>query len=157
MSSEKRLTYEEILAQLPAARARAKHADRTQPRARSATFDPATRRVRIELKNGCAFEFPADLAQGLRGVPADVLEQVEIFPGGRALRWDALDVDFSVPGLVAGRFGGKAWMRQLESEMAGQDRGTESNRNANVVAVPAKKSRRPPRGRPAGPDPAAAA
>jgi hypothetical protein len=118
MSSEKPLTYEEILAQLPAARARAKAANRTQPRARSATFDAATRRVRIELKNGCAFEFPADLAQGLRGVPAEVLAQVEIFPGGRALRWDALDVDFSVPGLVAGRFGGKAWMRQLESEMA---------------------------------------
>ena len=157
MSSEKRLTYEEILAQLPAARARAKHADRTQPRARSATFDPATRRVRIELKNGCAFEFPADLAQGLRGVPADVLEQVEIFPGGRALRWDALDVDFSVPGLVAGRFGGKAWMRQIESELADKDSGAESTPKATVTTATSKSTRRAPRGHKAETDPAAAA
>lgn len=51
MSDDKRLTYEEILAQIPAARARAKEADRTEPRACAATFDAATRRVRIELKD----------------------------------------------------------------------------------------------------------
>jgi hypothetical protein len=152
MSSEKQLTYEEILAQIPAARARAKEASRTQPRARAATFDAATRRVRIELTNGCVFEFPVDLVQGLRGVPADVLEQVEIFPGGRALRWDALDVDFSVPGLVAGRFGGKAWMQQIESEIA--------NKNAPPRSIPkakAAQSGTKARRRKAEPDPAAAA
>lgn len=152
MSSEKQLTYEEILAQIPAARARAKEASRTQPRARAATFDAASRRVRIELKNGCVFEFPVDLAQGLRGVPADVLEQVEIFPGGRALRWDALDVDFSVPGLVAGRFGGKAWMRQLESEMAAKNPTPRSIPKAEARQDGAKRGQRK-----AEPDPAAAA
>lgn len=91
--SEKPLTYEEILAQIPAAKARAKEADRTEPRARAATFDAATRRVRIELKDGCAFEFPADSCQGLRGVATDVLAQVEVYPRGIGLRWDALDVD----------------------------------------------------------------
>jgi len=152
MSNEKQLTYEEILAQIPAARARAKEASRTQPRARAATFDAATRRVRIELKNGCVFEFPVDLAQGLRGVPADVLEQVEIFPGGRALRWDALDVDFSVPGLVAGRFGGKAWMRQLENEMAAKSPTPRSLPKAEARPAGAKR-----RQQKAEPDPAAAA
>jgi hypothetical protein len=121
MAAKKRLTKAEILAQLPAAEARAEEADRTEPRARAATFDPVTRRVRIELKNGCAYELPADLCQGLRGVSAGVLAQVEVYPYGIGLRWDALDIDFSIPGLVAGRFGNKAWMRQIESELAGQD------------------------------------
>lgn len=152
MSSDKQLTYEEILAQIPAARARAKEASRTQPRARAATFDAATRRVRIELKNGCAFEFPVDLAQGLRGVAAEILEQVEIFPGGRALRWHALDVDFSVPGLVAGRFGGKAWMRQLETEMAGTSESPRSIPKAETRQAGARRQQRK-----ADLDPAAAA
>lgn len=130
MSSERRLTYEEIVAQIPAARARAREADRTEPRARAATFDAATRRVRIELKDGCAFEFPADSCQGLRGVAADLLAQVEVYPRGIGLRWDALDVDFSVPGLVARRFGGKAWMRQLEREMAEKERAARAESRA---------------------------
>ena len=127
MAAKKRLTKAEILAQLPAAEARAAEADRTEPRALAATFDPGTRRVRIHLKNGCAYEFPADLCQGLRGISADVLAQVEVYPYGLGLRWDALDVDFSVPGLVAGRFGNKAWMRQIESELVDKDTPARSN------------------------------
>ncbi|HEY0023296.1 MAG TPA: DUF2442 domain-containing protein [Longimicrobium sp.] len=143
MSDDKRLTYEEILAQIPAAKARAKEADRTEPRARAATFDAATRRVRIELKDGCAFEFPADMAQGLRGVAAEFLAQVEVYPRGVGLRWTALDVDFSVPGLVARRFGGKAWMRQLEREMAEKESAARA------------EARRAPRTRKVEPEPGA--
>jgi hypothetical protein len=121
MARERRLTKAEILEQLAVADVRTAEADRTEPRARAATFDPVTRRVRIELKNGCVYEFPADLCQGLRGVSAEVLAQVEVYPYGIGLRWDALDIDYSVPGLVAGRFGNKAWMRQVESEMASDD------------------------------------
>lgn len=157
MASEKRLTKAEILAQIPAATARAEEADRTEPRARAATFDPVTRRVHIELKNGCTYEFPADLCQGLRGVSADVLAQVEVYPYGIGLRWDALDIDFSIPGLVAGRFGNKAWMRQIESELADKDSAAESTRKANVTTATSKAPRRVPRGRKAEADPAAAA
>jgi hypothetical protein len=127
VAGKERLTKAEILEQLAAAEGRAEEADRTEPRARSATFDPVTRRVRIELKNGCAYELPADLCQGLRGVSAEVLAQVEVYPYGIGLRWDALDIDFSIPGLVAGRFGNKAWMRQIESEMADRDTSARSN------------------------------
>jgi hypothetical protein len=157
MAREKRLTKAEILAQIPAAEARAEEADRTEPRARTATFDPVTRRVRIELKNGCTYEFPTDLCQGLRGVSADVLAQVEVYPYGIGLRWDALDVDFSLPGLVAGRFGNKAWMRQIESELADKDRMAESSPKANVTAATLKKPRRSPPPRKVESDSAAAA
>ncbi|HEX8322005.1 DUF2442 domain-containing protein [Longimicrobium sp.] len=157
MARERRLTKAEILEQLAAADARTAEADRTEPRARAATFDPVTRRVRIELKNGCAYEFPADLCQGLRGVSGDVLSQVEVYPYGIGLRWDALDIDFSIPGLVAGRFGNKAWMRQIESELADKDSAAESTPKANVTTATTKATRRVPRGRKAETDPAAAA
>ena len=156
MSSEKPLTYDEIVAQIPAARARAKEADRIEPRARAATFDAATRRVRIELKDGCAFEFPADSCQGLRGVAADVLAQVEVYPRGVGLRWDALDIDYSVPGLVAGRFGNKAWMRQVESEMASNDSTAATTPQVEAGKVGTKGNSRP-RSRKMDSDPAAAA
>ncbi len=157
MEAEKRLTKAEILAQIPAATARAEEADRTEPRARTATFDPVTRRVRIDLKNGCAYEFPTDLCQGLRGVPDEILAKVEVYPYGIGLRWDALDIDFSVPGLVAGRFGNKAWMRQIESELADKDGEAESTPEANVTAATSKATRRAARARAAETDPAAAA
>jgi hypothetical protein len=156
MASEKRLTKAEILAQIPAATARAEEADRTEPRARAATFDPETRRVRIELKNGCAYEFPADLCQGLRGISADVLAQVEVYPYGIGLRWDVLDVDFSIPGLVAGRFGNKAWMRQIESELAEADSAAKALSHVEP-GQSGRKQRRPPRARKVESDPAAAA
>jgi hypothetical protein len=117
MATKNRFTKAEVLAQIAEADARTAAEDRTEPRALSATFDPATRRIRIELKNGCAYEFPADLGQGLRGASGEDLAQIEVFPGGIGLRWDSLDVDLSVTGLVSGVFGTRRWMRQIESEM----------------------------------------
>ena len=157
MAREKRLMRVDLLEQLAAADVRTAEADRSERRARAATFDPVTRRVRIELKDGCAYEFPTDLCQGLRGVSADVLAQVEVYPYGIGLRWDALDIDFSVPGLVAGRFGNKAWMRQIESELADKDIGAESTPTTNATPATSKATRRVPRGRKAENDPAAAA
>jgi hypothetical protein len=49
------------------------------------------------------------------------LAQIEVFPGGIGLRWDTLDVDLSVTGLVSGVFGTRRWMRKIESEMADRD------------------------------------
>jgi hypothetical protein len=156
MARERRLTKAEILEQLAVADVRTAEADRTEPRARAATFDPVTRRVRIELKNGCVYEFPADLCQGLRGVSAEVLAQVEVYPYGIGLRWDALDIDYSVPGLVAGRFGNKAWMRQIESEMASDDSTAATTPQVEAGKVGTKGNSRP-RSRKMDSDPAAAA
>jgi general stress protein YciG len=115
---EPRLTKAEILAQIPAAVARAEEEDRTEPRATSARYDRKAGRVVLELANGCLFAFPTHLAQGLRGAPADQLAAVEVDPGGAGLHWEDLDVDLSVVGLVSGVFGGRAWMRELAREAA---------------------------------------
>ena len=43
----------------------------------------------------------------------DQLAAVEILGNGYGLHWEALDADISVPGLLAGIFGTKAYMARL--------------------------------------------
>lgn len=112
------LTDAELTRQIAAGVARAEEEDRTEPRAVSVRYDAATGRIVMDLRNGCLFAFPAHLAQGLRGAPADQLAEVEVYPGGVGLRWEALDVDLSVAGLVSGVFGGRKWMAELAKEAA---------------------------------------
>ncbi len=81
-----------------------------EPRAKAARFDRQLGRVVVDLTNGCVFAFPPRLAQGLEDASDDELEKLEILGAGYGLHWEALDVDLSVPGLLAGIFGTKAYM-----------------------------------------------
>jgi hypothetical protein len=109
-----RLTDEEILAQIPAARARAKRESESGIRALDASYDAERRLVVIHLKNGSFFGFPPDRAQGLRGASEEQhLAEVEVTPSGGALHWETLDADLDVSALLAGVFGTKEWMREL--------------------------------------------
>ncbi|WP_319798673.1 DUF2442 domain-containing protein [Nitrobacter sp.] len=89
-------------------RGRAAHAN--EPRAAAARYDRASSRVIVDLENGCTFAFPPHLAQGLESATDDQLAAVEILGRGYGLHWEELDVDLSLPGLMAGIFGTKAWM-----------------------------------------------
>ena len=82
----------------------------TEPRALAAHYDSHLGRVIVELTNGCTFAFPPQLAQGLEAATDDQLVQVEILGAGYGLHWEALDADLSIPGLLAGLFGTKAYM-----------------------------------------------
>lgn len=115
MANERAMTDAEILAQIPAAEARAAEADRSEPRARSARYDRRTGRVVVELTNGCGFTFPARYGQGLQDAKPEDLARVSVDAGGAALRWAPLDVDLGVVGLLAGVFGGRAWMERLKT------------------------------------------
>jgi len=99
--------------QAPAAEARGRERLATEPRARSARYDAAADRIVIELTSGATFSFAPWLAQGLRGASAADLAEVEVLGRGFALHWERLDVDFSVEGLLAGRFGTRAWVAGL--------------------------------------------
>jgi hypothetical protein len=90
-----------------------------EPRARSARYDARTGHVRVDLTNGCSFVFPARLAQGLERATDKELTEIEILGLGLGLRWERLDVDLSVPGLLAGLFGTKAYMDRLRARKAG--------------------------------------
>src|SRR6202162_3004896 len=92
---------------------------RTEPRARAVRYDPTTGRIHVDLTNGCTFAFPARNAQGLEHASDAELAQIEILGLGLGLRWERLDVDFSVPVVLAGIFGTKAFMDRQRAARAG--------------------------------------
>ena len=90
-----------------------------EPRARTARYDKSSRRVIVELTNGCSFAFPARMAEGLSEADDDELTEVEILGAGYGLHWETLDTDLSVPGLLAGLFGTKRYMDRMRAGRAG--------------------------------------
>lgn len=103
----------ELIAQFDRARAAGKALAETEPRAVKAWYAAESERVFIELTNGVMMGFPYQLLQGLANGTPEQLAEVEILPTGSALHWESLDADLSVPQLVSGLFGSKAWMTEL--------------------------------------------
>ena len=62
------------------------------------------RTIYLELADGRVFDFPADRFRLLKPADDEALKQVQLEVNGRALRWENLDEDISVAGVVAGRF-----------------------------------------------------
>ena len=62
------------------------------------------RTIFIELHDGRFVGFPADRFQRLSAASEEELKKVEIEVNGFALRWEDLDEDITVPGILAGRF-----------------------------------------------------
>jgi hypothetical protein len=62
------------------------------------------RRIFLELTDGRIFGFPADRFMRLRDASDAQLKKVTLRLNGYALRWETLDEDITVPGIVAGHF-----------------------------------------------------
>lgn len=107
------ISEQELDDQVKRAREVGRKAAESEPRAKAARYDAASRQIVVELTNGCTFIFPADLGQGLRGATDEQLAEVEILGSGYGLHWESLDADLSISALIMGFFGGKAWMREL--------------------------------------------
>jgi hypothetical protein len=60
--------------------------------------------IHIELHDGRTIAFPADRFRRLAAASDEQLAEVEVEVNGFALRWENLDEDITVPGIVAGRF-----------------------------------------------------
>ena len=111
----------------------------SEPRALSARYDAASGRVLVELRNGCAFAFPARLCEELADADSGDLAKIEILGAGYGLHWETLDVDLSVPGLLAGLFGPDE-KRNVK---------TATSKRPNKVAAAghnSSRAKRPPKG-----------
>jgi hypothetical protein len=60
--------------------------------------------VYLELVDGRVLGFPADRFKILSRASDEELQKVQLELNGYALRWDKLDEDITVPGVVAGHF-----------------------------------------------------
>jgi hypothetical protein len=105
-------------AEIDAALERGQEAQAHEPRAQAVRYDRERGGMIVDLTNGCSFVFPPRLAQGLEQASDDELGNVVILGSGIGLHWDGLDVDLSVPGLLAGLFGTKAYMARRSGEAA---------------------------------------
>jgi len=62
------------------------------------------RMIMLELTDGRILGFPADRFKLLRNATDEQLAEVRLRLNGFALRWETLDEDITVPGVVAGDF-----------------------------------------------------
>jgi Protein of unknown function (DUF2442) len=126
--------------QLKRAEARGRHALETEPQAIKAQYDAKAGRIVVDLANGCAYAFPVDRVQELRGASCDDLANVAVDGAGFNLHWPKLDVDLYVPALVSGIFGTKAWMAGELARIAGR---TKSPTKAAAARANGAKGGRP--------------
>ena len=92
---------EELRANYAKASRAGRRAARTEPRAAAATYLRDREALRIELTNGASLTVPAALIPGLEHAPHRDRLSVEVLGRGGGLHWEALDLDLSVPALVA--------------------------------------------------------
>jgi hypothetical protein len=124
---------EEFEQQYRAARKLGDERLKSSPRAKSAYYAPASRRIVIELLNQCTFTFLPEFAQGLREASDEELSEIRLLSQGLALDWPRLDVQFSVAGLLVGEFGTKKWTAELERK-AGSSQSKAKAEAAHVGA-----------------------
>ena len=62
------------------------------------------RTIYVELTDGRIIGFPADRFKILKAASDEELKEVSLRLNGFAIRWEKLDEDTTVPGVVAGNF-----------------------------------------------------
>jgi hypothetical protein len=99
-------------AQVQAAEVRFEEKRKTVPFAKEAYFVPKSHFIFVELSSGYSISFAPERAQGLPGASDEALSEIEISSGGYGVHFPKLDADFSVEGLLAGRFGSAKWEQE---------------------------------------------
>ena len=124
--------------QLAAAEERGRIAAQVEARAASARYDRRQGRIVVALTNGCTFAFPPHLAQGLEDASDDEIAGFELLGDGYGLHWESLDVDLSIPGLLAGLFGTSAYMARRAGQARSQAKAAAARANGARGGRPRK-------------------
>ena len=112
----------------------------SEPRAAAARYDRKLGRIVVDLTNGCTFAFPPRLAQGLETATDEQLGAVEILGACYGLHWEPLDVDLSVPGLMAGLFGTQAYMARRAGQAKSPAKAAAARANGAKGGRPRKQA-----------------
>ncbi|MDN3563030.1 DUF2442 domain-containing protein [Paeniroseomonas aquatica] len=126
--------------QINTALARGEAVRLAEPRAASVRYDRQLDRVIVDLTNGCTFAFPPRLAQGLEMATADELAQVQMLGTGSGLHWKALDVDLSVPGLLAGLLGTASQMARRAGRITSSAKAAAARANGTKGGRPRRSA-----------------
>jgi hypothetical protein len=115
-------------------------AQQTEPRAEAVRYDKRNSRIIVDLTNGCTFAFPPSVAQGLETATDEDLAAVEILGAGYGLHWETLDVDLSIPGLLAGLFGTRSYMARKAGQTKSPAKAAASRENGRKGGRPRKQA-----------------
>ena len=127
-------------AEIGAAEARGRLARGREPRAASARYDRRLKTIVVELTSGASFAFPAHLAEGLERAGEEELAAVEVLGNGYGLHWECLDVDLSIPGLVAGIFGTQRYMARRAGQATSAAKAAAARANGAKGGRPGKRA-----------------
>jgi hypothetical protein len=90
-----------------------RQAAKSEPRAASARYRAKDEALHVALTNGAKFIIPVKLIPELQKAPVRDIRKVEVLGRGGGLHWETLDVDISVPGLIASVVEGPTWLAEL--------------------------------------------
>jgi hypothetical protein len=127
-------------AEIDAATERGRLLHSAEPRAANVRYDRQRGRMIVELTNQCSLAFPPKLVQGLEHADDEQLSKVEIFGAGYGLHWEDLDVDISVPGLMAGLFGTRSYMARRAGQSKSAAKAAAAKANGAKGGRPKKAS-----------------
>jgi hypothetical protein len=105
-----RATDAEILAQLPAARARARQALTSPTRIVAASFDATDQMLVVRLANATRLEIPLAIIPALRRAASRDIAAVTVDRAGLGVHWERLDLDIGVAALLHAALGPQALM-----------------------------------------------
>jgi predicted Kef-type K+ transport protein len=80
------------------------------------------------------------MVQGLDTAADQDLASVEVLGAGYGLHWEALDVDFTVGGLLAGMFGTKAYMARRAGQATSPAKAAAARANGAKGGRPRKQN-----------------
>ncbi len=110
---------------------------RRWPQVISVRYDRKSELVVLDLSNGVQLGVPASKLQGVAEATEPERSDVVILGPNMAIEFPKLDQQFSVEGLLCGRFGSTAWMKKLVSPKS-QPRRTVK-RQAPATNSPSRK------------------
>ena len=85
------------------------------------SFGTGGKSVILNFSDGLMITFPTSLIKELREASASDILKGYLTASGDAIHWDDLDAHYTVVGLLAGRFGTQAWMKEI-GKMGGSQR-----------------------------------
>ncbi len=90
------------------------------PKALSARYDRASRRIVVHLSSKLDVSFDPQDAQGLEKAKPSELGEIEISPSGLGIHFPKLDADIYLPSLWEGFLGSRRWMASRLGRVGGK-------------------------------------
>ncbi len=109
--------------------------------ATAARYDAASGRIVVDLRNGVSFGFPPALLPELRSADAETLAGVTVDPMGVGLRWDGVDADYELAGILQATVG-SAWALRELAAVGGRVRSAAKARSSRANGAKGGRPRR---------------